>query len=144
MYLLDTNVISAVAPTKASIDFALVEWIRKSSSRLFLSVVTASEVGRGVAKLEREGRRQKAEALRRWWGQIEHHYSRRLLEFDLKASHAAGMIMDRARGHAPGYQDIALAATASVHGLTVLTANERHFSPLGVDFLNPFKALPPL
>jgi len=51
-------------------------------------------------------------------------------------------MLDLARAHDPGFEDIAIAATAAAHGLTVLTANERHFEPLGVPFANPFKQLP--
>jgi len=50
--------------------------------------------------------------------------------------------MDRARAYAPGFEDIAIAATAAVRGLTVLTANLRHFEPLGVPCLDPFEKLP--
>jgi predicted nucleic acid-binding protein len=51
-------------------------------------------------------------------------------------------MLDRARAHDPGFEDIAIAATAVAHGLTVLTANERHFEPLGVPLANPLKQLP--
>ncbi|PWB80635.1 MAG: VapC toxin family PIN domain ribonuclease, partial [Methylocystaceae bacterium] len=34
------------------------------------------------------------------------------------------------------------AATAAVRSFTVLTANERHFAPLGVPYVNPLKQLP--
>ena len=47
-----------------------------------------------------------------------------------------------ARAHDPGFEDITIAATAAVRGFTILTANERHFSPLGVPVVNPFKRLP--
>jgi predicted nucleic acid-binding protein len=59
-------------------------------------------------------------------------------------AHVAGRILDRTRAVDVGFEDIAIAATAETHGLTVLTANERHFEPLGVAFVNPLKALPPL
>ena len=54
----------------------------------------------------------------------------------------AGAILDRARAHNPGFEDIAIAATAAAHGMTVLTANERHFAPLGVPVANPLRQLP--
>ncbi|WP_348627952.1 MULTISPECIES: PIN domain-containing protein [unclassified Mesorhizobium] len=69
---------------------------------------------------------------------------KRVLPFDLRAAHAAGAILDRARAHRSGFEDIAIAATAEVHGLTILTDNERHFAPLGSPMLNPLKTLPPL
>lgn len=144
MYLLDTNVVSATAPTKALEYPALIDWVRKAGEGLFLSVATSAEIIRGVVKLERDGAERKAEALRRWWGQIEHLYSDRVLAFDLRAAHAAGIILDRARAHSPGFVDVAIAATAEVNGLTVLTTNERHFRPFGVAYINPLVTLPPL
>ena len=144
MFLLDTNVISAAAPTKKQPSSDLAAWMDRASPYLFLSAVTAAEVMGGVAKAEREGARARASALREWWFAIEHLYGDRVLPFDLTAAHQAGAILDRARAHDPGFEDIAIAATAEAHGLTVLTGNEKHFAPLGVAWLNPFKELPAL
>ena len=130
MFLLDTNIISAIAPTKKQDRADLVDWLDRAGDRLFLSVITASEIVRGIAKAEREGAIRKAAVLHEWWLTIEHLYSDRVLPFDLKAAHAAGAMLDRARAHDPGFEDVAIAAIAEVHGLTVLTANERHFLPL--------------
>jgi hypothetical protein len=49
-------------------------------------------------------------------------------------------LSDRARGqgHAPGFSDIIIAATAQRHGLTILSRNIRHFTPLNVPVLDPF------
>ncbi|TPK74767.1 type II toxin-antitoxin system VapC family toxin [Mesorhizobium sp. B2-4-15] len=144
MFLLDTNIISAFAPTKKADRMGLAKWLEEASEHLFLSVVTASEISAGIAKAEREGATTKAALLRDWWQAIEYFYGERILPFDLRAANAAGAIVDRARAHRPGYEDIAIAATAEVRGLTILTDNERHFAPLGVPMLNPLKMLPPL
>ena len=144
MYLLDTNVVSLTAPTKAVSSDAIANWMNANTDRLYLSVITASEVVHGIIGAQRSGAVQKAARLQTWWSAIERHYSHRFLAFDLDAAHAAGRIADRARAFAPQYQDIAIAATAEVHGLTVLTFNERHFAPLGVPYLNPLKELPAL
>jgi predicted nucleic acid-binding protein len=144
MFLLDTNIISAMAPARKTERAALAAWLDQASEQLFLSVITAAEIASGIAKAEREGAARKAALLRQWWQAIEHLYGQRLLPFDLRAAHVAGLILDRARAHRPGFEDIAIAATAEVHGLTVLTDNERHFAPLGVPMLNPLKSLPPL
>lgn len=144
MFLLDTNIISALAPAKREKRAELAEWLDHASPYLFLSVVTASEIASGIAKAERESAHNKAIALRDWWSAIEHLYGSRLLPFDLAAAHAAGAILDRARAHDPGFEDIAIAATAEVHGLTVLTGNKKHFEPLGVPVIDPFDSLPAL
>jgi predicted nucleic acid-binding protein len=142
MFLVDTNVISALAPSRRPGLAKLVEWLDRASPRLFLSVVSAAEVRSGIAKAEREGATTKAFRLREWWESIEYLYAEKLLPFDLGCAHAAGQILDDARAHQPGFEDIAIAATAQVHGLTVLTRNIRHFVPLGVRVLDPFAALP--
>lgn len=143
MYLLDTNVISAVAPTKRERPEALVAWMQEASDLLFLSVVTASEVLAGIHRADRIGDNAKAERLRRWWNAVEHLYGRRVLPVDLHVARAAGAMIDRSRAFASGYADIAIAATAQVHGLVVLTANGRHFEPLGVRWIDPLKTFPP-
>jgi predicted nucleic acid-binding protein len=144
MFLLDTNIISAIAPARKADRAALATWLDKASEYLFLSVVTVSEIAAGIVKAEREGATTKAALLRNWWQAVEHLYGQKVLPFDLRAAHAAGSILDRARAHRPGFEDIAIAGTAEVHGLTILTDNERRFAPFGVPMLNPLKNLPPL
>jgi predicted nucleic acid-binding protein len=39
----------------------------------------------------------------------------------------------------PGFADVAIAATAEAHGLTVLTRNVKDFIPLGVACFDPFE-----
>ncbi|MBY5700477.1 type II toxin-antitoxin system VapC family toxin [Rhizobium leguminosarum] len=144
MLLADTNVIYALAPSKRQSSRQLVEFLDKASSQLFLSAISAAEVKSGIVKAERDGATTKAQRLKDWWESIEYLYAQKLLPFDLRCAHAAGRILDDARAHQPGFEDIAIAATAKVHGLTVLTHNMRHFGPLGVQVLDPFEALPEL
>ena len=145
-YLLDTNVISAIATTKRDRPAALARWLDEASDGLYISVVTVAEIRDGIAKLAREGASGKAATLLQWWNAVEHLYGDRMLPFDLAAAIVAGALSDKARGagHAPGFADIAIAATAQVHGLTILTRNIRHFAPTGVAALDPFDTLPPL
>lgn len=86
----------------------------------------------------------KARRLTEWLDSIEYLYTERVLPFDLKCAHAAGQILDEARAHQPGFEDIAIAATARTHDLVVLTRNMRHFEPLGVRAVDPFSTLPDL
>ncbi len=144
MFLVDTNVISALAPARRAGSSELAEWFDRASSQLFLSVISAAEVRSGIAKAEREGATTKAQRLKEWWESIEYLYAQKLLPFDLSCAHAAGQILDDARAHQPGFEDIAIAATAKVHSFTVLTRNMRHFEPLGVRALDPFLVLPEL
>ncbi len=144
MFLVDMNVISALAPARRAGSSELAEWFDRASSQLFLSVISAAEVRSGIAKAEREGATTKAQRLKEWWESIEYLYAQKLLPFDLSCAHAAGQILDDARAHQPGFEDIAIAATAKVHSFTVLTRNMRHFEPLGVRALDPFLVLPEL
>jgi predicted nucleic acid-binding protein len=146
-YLVDTNVISALGPTRKDRPAAVVEWLDRASPEIYLSAVTSAEIREGVAKASREGATRKAEALREWWDAVEHLYADRILPFDLVAAGIAGPMADRARaaGQSPGFADIAIAATAQGHGLTILTGNVRHFRALYARILNPLDGpLPPL
>lgn len=143
MYLLDTNIVSADAPAKRQVSpEAFATWVRNHGDQLYISTVTIAEIEAGIARADRIGAAAKAERLRRWLAAVEHFYAGRILPFDIAAARHAGAILDRARAHDPGFEDIAIAATAAARGLTVLTANERHFKPLGVPLANPLKQLP--
>lgn len=146
MYLLDTNVVSHLAPKqrKTNADLELAEWIQIRTDELWLSVITAAEIEDGIAKAGRKGETKKAADLAEWWAEIRHFYAGRILPLDLEAALETGRLMDRARaaGIDPGFEDLAIAATGKLNGLVVLTRNVRDFQPLGVKFLNPFEALP--
>jgi len=144
MYLLDTNVISSIAPSRRANPDGLAKWLHAASDGLFLSVVSASEIFAGIRKKESEGAFQWAIEMREWWRRINAAFGPRILPFDMECAIIAGNLVYDFRAFDPGYEDIAIAATAKVHGLTVLTGNVRHFEPLGVPVVNPFVALPEL
>ena len=144
-YLVDTNIISATAPTMAVKRPELIEWMDSRSSDLFLSAVTIAEVSDGIAKAKREGASRKAADLSAWLRTVLHLYGDRVLTFDSPTAEIAGALSDlaRSRGHSPGFADIAIAATARRHDLTILSRNERHFAPMEVAVIDPFRTLPP-
>jgi len=146
LYLLDTNVVSLLAPSKrrTPTDEELVAWIIERSSDLWLSVITAAEIEDGIANAMRIGATKKAGALAEWWGEIRHYYSRRILPLDIETATVTGQLMTTAcaAGISPGFEDIAIAATGRQHDLIVLTDNEKDFRPLGVRYQNPFVGLP--
>jgi toxin FitB len=144
VYLVDTNVISAGAPSRLA-PRELLAWMDAHSRLLFVSAVTVAEIEDGVAKLRREGATRKAQDLAAWLETILHLYGDRILAFDTPTARIAGALADRARGQgqAPGFADIIIAATAQRHGLTILSRNLRHFAPLGAAAIDPFDALPP-
>ena len=144
MYLVDTNVISAGAPAKAAAQADLVDWMDRNSDRLFLSVITIAEVEDGIAKAHREGTRRKAADLAEWLETLLHLYEARILGIDLAIARRIGQLSDRARGRgqAPGFADLAIAATAQTRSLVVLTRNTRHFVSIDVPANDPFKDWP--
>lgn len=144
MYLVDTNVLSAGAPTKAVPAVELIDWMDRNSRSLHLSVVTIAEIEDGIAKSRREGASRKAERLSEWLETLLHLYAAQILPVDLAIARHIGRLSDLARGqgHAPGLADLVIAATAQCHGWTVLTRNVRHFTPIGVPAQDPFNTLP--
>ncbi len=144
MYLVDTNVLSAGAPTKAKPAVDLVGWMERNSEHLYLSVITIAEVEDGIAKARREAADRKAERLAEWLEMLLHLYTARILPLDVPTARVLGRLSDQARGagHTPGFADLAIAATAQFRGFTVLTRNLRHFGVLGVPSHDPFERLP--
>ncbi|MCY3878339.1 MAG: type II toxin-antitoxin system VapC family toxin [Rhodobacteraceae bacterium] len=141
---MDTNVLSMGAPGRREGAAALADWLDVRSDELFLSTVTVTEIADGIAKLRRIGALARADHLDDWLDVVLHLYGDRVIPFDVPAARRAGLLMDRARatGQAPGFADLAIAATAGVHELTVLTRNIRHFAPLDIRVVDPFESLP--
>ena len=138
------NVLSAGSPTKAQPAPDLVGWMERNSEHLYLSVVTIAEVEDGIAKARREGATRKADRLAEWLEVLLHLYGARILPLDVAAARRLGAVSDQARaaGQAPGFADLAIAATAQLWGYTVLTRNLRHFRGLAVPAHDPFESLP--
>ena len=141
--LVDTNVISATAPTAVR-RAELIAWMDSHSPDLFLSAITIAEIADGIAKAKREGANRKASDLTAWLRTVLHLYGDRVLPFDSPTAEFAGALADlaRGRGHSPGFADIAIAATAQQHGLTILSRNERHFASMDVAVVDPLRELP--
>jgi predicted nucleic acid-binding protein len=143
-YLVDTNVISAAAPGTPVSRPTLLAWMDARSSALFLSAISVAEIADGIAKARREGARRKASGLAEWLKALLHLYGDRVLPFDAATAGIAGTLSDlaRGRGHAPGFADVAIAATARRHDLTILSRNVRHFAPMDVIVIDPLRELP--
>jgi toxin FitB len=144
VYLVDTNIVSAGAPSKAASPPALVAWMDENSADLYMSAVSIAEIEAGIARLRRLGAERRADDLTAWLDTLLHLYAERVLPFEVQAARIAGALADRGRspGQAPGLADVIIAATAQLRGLMILTRNDRHFEPLGVPFLDPFVGLP--
>ncbi len=143
-YLLDTSILSLLAPGRLPAEHPLLGWIREHHEKLYLSAVTVAEIEQGFCKLRRLGASGRAEALKQWLDELLTSSADRVLPFDARAGRIAGERSDRAlaAGRHPGFADVAIAATALSHGLLVLTHNGKHFEALGVAFSDPVVQLP--
>ncbi len=143
-FLIDTDLLSTGASSKAQAIPELLEWMDRNSERLYVSVVTIAEIEDGIAKSRRQGATRKAVRLREWLETLVHLYSPRILPFDIGAARIAGALSDRVRGagHTAGFADLAIGAIAKHHHLTVLTRNLKHYAPLGVAAHDPVAELP--
>jgi len=133
MYVLDTNVISAIRRTDRAPQVAA--WLRgKSEQDLFLSVITIGEIERGIR--QQEGRDPAfAHDLRVWLDRTILLFSDRLLPFDAEDARIWGRLSAEI-GHTGA--DLMIAATALRHSATVVTGNVSDFAPTGVKLENPF------
>jgi predicted nucleic acid-binding protein len=102
------------------------------------------EIESGIRQYARTGSARRVEDLSKWLAALMIDFKDRLLPFDEEAAMVAGRLEASvlAKGRHPGFADIVIAAIGEVNGLTVLTKNLRHFRPLGVPSMNPFRELP--
>ncbi|MDE2979639.1 MAG: type II toxin-antitoxin system VapC family toxin [Gemmatimonadota bacterium] len=133
MYLLDTNVVSELRRPQPN--RSVLRWIADvPSDQLFLSAVTVGEIQAGIEKV-RERDPHKAHELEAWLEQVIDSYG--VLPMDAAAFREwARLKRQRARTL---LEDAMIAATATVHRLTVVTRDVRDFRRLGVPLLNPFE-----
>lgn len=144
-YLLDTSVVSALAPGReAFVTAPLGAWLQAHHQELFLPAIAIAEMAQGIAKLRRAGGANRADKLDRWLDGLLAAYADRILPLDAQAARLAGQISDAAlaQGRHPGFADVAIAALAQHGGLLLLTCNLKHFQPLGVACADPLVALP--
>ncbi|MFJ5256322.1 PIN domain-containing protein [Pseudomonas koreensis] len=135
MYLLDTNVISELRKPQA--DANVVSWAKGViAPRLYISAITLKELETGVLRMERRDPAQ-GKLLRSW---LTRHvipaFEARILPVD------AAVALRCASLHVPDQaneSDALIAATALVHGLTVVTRNVGDFRSSGVTLINPWE-----
>jgi toxin FitB len=138
MYVLDTNVVSELRKAKdGKADRHVTAWAAAGSpASLFLSVITILELEQGVLMIERRDRTQGA-VLREWLDvRVLPAFAGRVLPIDTDVARRC------ARLHVPnpqGERDALIAATALVHGMSVVTRNVADFASTGVRIINPWE-----
>jgi len=138
MFLLDTNVVSELR--KVRLGKAAPQVARWSDSveaaALFISVVTILELEIGILLMERKDPKQ-GRPMRVWLDDsVRPTFQHRLLPVD------EAVALQCARLHVPDprpERDALIAATALVHGMTVVTRNVDDFSNTGATLLNPWE-----
>ena len=126
MYLLDTNVVSELRKrTRANPgvqDF--FKRVRADQSPVFLSVVTAGELRRGVELIRHRGDFSQARRLERWLVSLLRSYEECVLDIDSDIAQLWGRL--RVPHHEKALDKL-IAATALIHDLTVVTRNRNEF-----------------
>jgi len=135
-FLLDTNVVSEWV--KPQPNAGLVRWTESADeASLFLSVISLAELRYGIDRMSRGKRQRRLEEWLR--SELPLRFEGRILPVDPSVADAAGKIVRRAEvlGRPIEAMDAFLAATAEVHGLTLVTRNIHHFTVLKA-VLNPW------
>lgn len=133
-YLLDTNVLSETRKRQPAT--GVINWIAATpADRLHVSVLTLGEIEQGITRVRGRGDRSQASALERWLHDVETGFEDRVLPITLRVAATWG----RQQPARPlPVIDALIAATAQVHGMTVVTRNVKDFELASVQVFNPF------
>jgi hypothetical protein len=103
---------------------------------LGLSVLVVGEIRRGIGSVRRRDPRKSA-ALEHWLAKLLADHPESILPVDRAIAEEWGRLTAVRSG---SLVDLLMAATARVHGLTLVTRNVRDVDWTGVSCLNPFEA----
>lgn len=134
-WLLDTCVLSEVV--KARPDPKVIQWLEQHQGQGGISVVTLAELSFGVRRLAAGRRRNQ---LQQWLGEISAVFADRIIPTDEAVWLAFANLKSEllSKGKIQDDLDLLIAATALVHGLTVVSRNTRHFQHTGVVLIDPW------
>ena len=136
-FLLDTNVLSDLRKPRPNA--ALVQWFAdQDADGLFLSVITTGEIRQGIERL-RHRDAHRATTLDQWLSDLLRLYGDRILGVDQTIANQWGRF--RAVRSLPVLAAL-VAATAHVHGLTIVSRTEKDFAGLDLTVLNPSRRIP--
>jgi predicted nucleic acid-binding protein len=132
-YLVDTNVVSELR--KREPHRTVISWRDSvATDELYLSVLVVGEIRQGIERLRRRDRAQ-APGLERWLETLKREFEDRILPVTTAIAEAWGRLM--APQPLPTVDGL-LAATALVHGLTLVTRDTTRLEETGVPLLDPW------
>ena len=134
-YLIDTCVLSELR--KKIPNQGVIDWFAaRSVSTLYLSVLSLGELRKGITALEDVKRREK---LLNWLeSDLPLFFSGRILSIDTDVANRWGDLLAVAKRPVPAIDSL-IVATASLHGMSVVTRNQRDFEGFGVEVINPWR-----
>jgi predicted nucleic acid-binding protein len=136
MYLLDTVVLSELRKAPRRRNPNVVSWLASvSSDDLFVSVISVGEVERDIAR-QRSVDPGFADALAAWLDVVLRNYGDRILPLGIEVARCWGRLSAQIGNKGI---DLAIAATALEHGLTIVTRNVADFAPTGAAVIDPFQ-----
>ena len=114
----------------------MLAWLQAvDNANLQLASVSLGEIQAGI-EITREQDEVKASEIEAWLEMVASAYN--VLPMDARTFRAWARLMHRRSDTV--YEDAMIAATAQVHGLTVVTRNVADFEPFDVPLLNPFRS----
>lgn len=132
MYLLDTNIVSELRKRKPH--GGVVAWLESiANEQIYISAVTLGELQTGI-ELTRRQDGDKAREIEIWLDEVA--ATHQVLPMDGEAFREWARLMHRHPRQL--LEDVMLAATARLHGLTLVTRNIRDFQGFGIPLVNPF------
>ena len=134
-YLLDTNIISEIRKGPRCHPNVAAWYSNLEEESLYLSVLVLGEIRKGIEGL-RDRDAGKANELDLWLEQLQTSFQSQILPVDIAISQEWGRLSSL---HTVPVIDGLLAATATLHGLVLVTRNTRDFADLGIQLLNPFE-----
>ena len=133
-FLLDTNVISEIRKRDRA-HRKVASWVARTPvSEMGTSVIVLAEVRRGI-ELKRRNDPKQGESLDRWFAQMRSRLGDRVLPIDELIAEAWALLS--VPDPLPLIDGL-LAATAKVHGLTLVTRNVADIARTGVSVFDPF------
>lgn len=139
-FLIDTNVLSEYNRPGGP-DAGVKLWLETTERQTqHVSIITLAEIQKGIELLDQGKRRAQLE---QWLAQdLEAWFSGRVLPVDRQvAMRWASLVAQGSRTGRPlPTVDSLIAATALVHGLTIVTRNAKDFEGIGAATINPWDA----